>query len=342
MTVAPDATLAGKGTIAGTVTIQKDGTLQVGDDGANDKGLTLSGGLKLNSGAILRLNDAMLNKSYSNGQQIQAFTGSVSSGTFAEIIPATPGEGLKWDTSSLYTEGVLKVIDDDDDPGTTEPVIEKNTVLLSMDDMTVGSYPGTDVNNMLTGTGTAEGFSMVLTGNLDKTYSAGSSITVDGTTYKTIKTSNGAMNTIYLPEGYAATKITLWSYTNKDATDRTNYWSHVGGVDYTTETTTVLGINNAANPDRVSFNLDGLSTINFRNSGYQQCVVIVIDYQNVISGDANGDTKVDAGDVTALADYLAGKDPKGFILEAADLTDDGKVDITDLTKLINIIIGGKE
>ena len=342
VTVAPDATLAGKGTIAGTVTIQKDGTLQVGDDGANDKGLTLSGGLKLNSGAILRLNDAMLNKSYSNGQQIQAFTGSVSSGTFAEIIPATPGEGLKWDTSSLYTEGVLKVIDDDDDPGTTEPVIEKNTVLLSMDDMTVGSYPGTDVNNMLTGTGTAEGFSMVLTGNLDKTYSAGSSITVDGTTYKTIKTSNGAMNTIYLPEGYAATKITLWSYTNKDATDRTNYWSHVGGVDYTTETTTVLGINNAANPDRVSFNLDGLSTINFRNSGYQQCVVIVIDYQNVISGDANGDTKVDAGDVTALADYLAGKDPKGFILEAADLTDDGKVDITDLTKLINIIIGGKE
>jgi hypothetical protein len=116
----------------------------------------------------------------------------------------------------------------------------------------------------------------------------------------------------------------------------------VGGVDYTTETTTVLGINNAANPDRVSFNLDGLSTINFRNSGYQQCVVIVIDYQNVISGDANGDAKVDADDVTALADYLAGKDPKGFILEAADLTDDGKVDITDLTKLINIIISGKE
>ena len=342
VTVAPDATLAGKGTIAGTVTIQKDGTLQVGDDGANDKGLTLSGGLKLNSGAILRLNDAMLNKSYSNGQQIQAFTGSVSSGTFAEIIPATPGEGLKWDASSLYTEGVLKVIDDDDDPGTTEPVIEKNTVLLSMDDMTVGSYPGTDVNNMLTGTGTAEGFSMVLTGNLDKTYSAGSSITADGTTYKTIKTSNGAMNTIYLPEGYAATKITIWSYTNKDATDRTNYWSHVGGVDYTPETTTVLGINNAANPDCVSFNLDGLSTINFRNSGYQQCVVIVIDYQNVIPGDVNGSAKVDAGDVTALADYLAGKDPEGFILEAADLTGDGKVDITDLTKLINIIIGGKE
>ena len=344
VTVAADATLGGKGSIAGSVTINNGGILQVGDEGSNDKGLTLKGNLKLNSGAILQLNDAMMGANHAKGSTIQAFTlsGGTVSGQFAEILPVTPGDGLKWDTSALYSSGVLKAIGEDEEPGgepVVEPVIEKHTVLLSMDNMTVGSYQGTSVDNMLTGSGTTAGFSMVLTGNLTKTYSAASIIKVDGTEYTTIKTSNGSMNTVYLPEGMAATKITLWSYTNKDATDRTNYWAHVGGTDYTPETTTVLGINNAAKPDCVSFNLDGLSAIDFKNSGYQQCVVIVIDYQSVIPGDVTGDAKVNADDIAALASHLVGQTPAGFILKAADLTSDGTVDITDLARLIQMVVG---
>ena len=349
VTVATDATLAGKGTIAGQVIIEKGGTLLVGDEGANDKGLTLSGGLKLNSGAILRLNDAMLNKSYSNGQQIQAFTGSVSSGTFAEIIPATPGDGLKWDTSALYSSGVLKVIAEDDDPGTTEPVepvVETQTAVLSWNNMATNSYDNSTYNNRLIGKSNtaAAGFTMDLTGNAEKAYTNADDINAANTSATTIKLSNQAENTIYVPNGYVATSMTIWSYTNynKTETPRTSYWVSVGGVEYTTETTTILPAYKSDGTTHVTFALNNLSVIKFKNAGEQQCVVISIDYQNVIPGDANGDTKVDADDVTALTNHLLGNTPTGFILEAADLTDDGKVDITDLTKLINIIIGGKE
>ena len=108
VTVRQDATLAGTGSLAGVVTIQSGGILQVGDTLATDRGLTFSSGLKLNNGAILRLNDTMTNHSFQSGNGIQAFSGSVS-GTFSEIQPATPGEGLIWDTSELYTKGLLKV-----------------------------------------------------------------------------------------------------------------------------------------------------------------------------------------------------------------------------------------
>jgi hypothetical protein len=45
------------------------------------------------------------------GATLKVFTGTAT-GTFAEIIPATPGDGLRWDTSELYTKGTLKVADD--------------------------------------------------------------------------------------------------------------------------------------------------------------------------------------------------------------------------------------
>ena len=111
VTVRKGATLAGKGSLAAAVTISAGGILQVGDTLSTDKGLTFSGGLKLNSGAILRLNDAMQEATYKEGNQIKAFTGVVT-GTFAEIQPAAPGEGLYWDTTRLYSEGLLVVAKD--------------------------------------------------------------------------------------------------------------------------------------------------------------------------------------------------------------------------------------
>jgi len=103
--------LGGRGTLAGAVTIQKEGVLLVGDTLASDHGLTFKGKVTLSAGAVLQLNDAMMNVTKESGKEYKAFTlsgGSVS-GTFAEIIPATPGEGLEWDTSDLYTKGILRV-----------------------------------------------------------------------------------------------------------------------------------------------------------------------------------------------------------------------------------------
>ena len=111
VTVAEGATLAGKGSIAASVTISGGATLQVGDTLATDKGLTLKGKLTLKDGAVLRLNDAMMSATKEVGKEYRVFTlsgGSVS-GTFAEIIPAIPADGLEWDVSMLYTKGVLRV-----------------------------------------------------------------------------------------------------------------------------------------------------------------------------------------------------------------------------------------
>ena len=109
ITVRKGATLAGKGKLSGATTINIGGTLLIGDTLSTDKGLTFTGGLKLNSGAILRLNDAMMESTHKDGDEIKAFTGTVT-GTFSEIQPATPGEGQTWDVSRLYSEGVLVVV----------------------------------------------------------------------------------------------------------------------------------------------------------------------------------------------------------------------------------------
>ena len=109
VTVAKDATLAGKGTLTGAVTLNAGAILQVGDTLATDRGLTFKGGLKLSQGTILQLNEAMAAATYTAGASIRVFTGTVT-GTFAEILPATPGEGLEWDTTELYTKGLLKVV----------------------------------------------------------------------------------------------------------------------------------------------------------------------------------------------------------------------------------------
>ena len=108
VTVRKGATLAGTGSLTGTVTIMAEGALQVGDTLVTDHGLTFNGGLKLNQGAVLKLNDAMAETSYQTGDQIRVFTGTVT-GAFAEIEPSTPGDGLTWDTSELYVKGLLKV-----------------------------------------------------------------------------------------------------------------------------------------------------------------------------------------------------------------------------------------
>lgn len=57
--------------------------------------------------------------------------------------------------------------------------------------------------------------------------------------------------------------------------------------------------------------------------------------QPVIMGDVNGDGEVDLADVSALKLYIIGKFVDGFVPEAADLNEDGKVNAQDLVLLLN-------
>ena len=134
VTVRTGATLAGTGSLAAATTINTGGFLQAGDTLINGKGLTFNSTLKMNGTATLRVlanatkcntitlkaattisNSATLqmelDETPAEGTAYRVFTlsGGSISGTFAEILPATPGEGLEWDASSLYTTGVLRV-----------------------------------------------------------------------------------------------------------------------------------------------------------------------------------------------------------------------------------------
>ena len=135
VTVRTNAKLAGTGTLAAATTINTGGFLQAGDTLINGKGLVFNSTLKMNGTATLVVpanatksntitlkgattisNDATLQMELDEtpavGTAYKVFTlsGGNISGTFAQILPATPGEGLAWDASTLYTDGVLRVV----------------------------------------------------------------------------------------------------------------------------------------------------------------------------------------------------------------------------------------
>jgi hypothetical protein len=174
-----------------------------------------------------------------------------------------------------------------------------DTALIAWGNCTTDSIEGTSVVNKLVGNegDTAEGFVLSLTGNPSKTYSAANKLSVplpNGETGErtTIKLSNGAENTLTLPEGKVATKVTFYSYVNYNVADkgqwgRTSYWASVGGQDYTVETADTLTnwlatktTYTADEPDARSFELDRVTEIKFKNTGEQPCVVIAVEYED--------------------------------------------------------------
>lgn len=60
----------------------------------------------------------------------------------------------------------------------------------------------------------------------------------------------------------------------------------------------------------------------------------------VIQGDVNNDGNVNISDVTALINYILSGDATAINLQAADFNQNGKVNITDITDLINYLLSG--
>ena len=284
VTVATGATLAGKGTLAAAVTV--NGTLMIGDTLASDKGLTFSGSLKLGSAAILQLNEAMTDRTFYDGDLILAFTGTAT-GTFAAIVPATPGEGQTWDTSELYTKGVLKVVGGStkpDGPVTPEPQGETRRVCLAWGNMTRtgGDSAATELVGNEESPSNNIGFSMHYTTVTDKTFGKGDKMKYDfdGIDRTGIKLSNGAQTSIVVPEGYKVTKITFWSVTATNVSSRTSYWQEVAGKTYTEADGQLLSHTATATaPNKAEFVVDNVQNeLTFTNAGEQQSVVIVLEY----------------------------------------------------------------
>ena len=56
-----------------------------------------------------------------------------------------------------------------------------------------------------------------------------------------------------------------------------------------------------------------------------------------IPGDVNGDGKVNVSDVTAMVNMILEIIPRDY--ERGDINGDGKVNVSDVTALVNIILG---
>lgn len=141
--------------------------------------------------------------------------------------------------------------------------------------------------NTVTGVGGFAGYSLQISGNTAKAWSAGESITINGKEYKTLKVSNGAQNTLTLPDGVKATRLTLYSYVNFASTSAARTplgWKEVNGTEYSQAATNApMGAFSdlsdiSANPDVRIFPLDDVTgSITFTNSGEQLCFVLALD-----------------------------------------------------------------
>ena len=145
VTVYKGGTLAGYGTVPGAVAIKNGGIVSSGDTLVNTAHtLKLNGGLTIEEGGIISvpvkvisagvattckltvkgamaINGATLNLEFESGAEyvkkgtiipvfnMTGVTGVTGEGVVA-IDPAIPGEGLEWDTSKLFTTGVLTVV----------------------------------------------------------------------------------------------------------------------------------------------------------------------------------------------------------------------------------------
>ena len=332
VTVRTGATLAGFGMLASATTINTGGCLQAGDTLVNGQGLTFGSTLKLNgtatlnvladrekcntitlkgtttisSTATLKMNDGegWAEAPY-NGTEYQVFdlSGGTITGTFAQILPETPGEGQTWDISKLYTDGILKVVGgeekpDEPAPGTDEPVSETMKTCLAWGNMI--HKPNDTACTELVGNEASPsnniGFSMVYTTATDKTFSKGEKMTYefDGIQRTGIKLSNGAQVTVGIPEGYKVTKVTFWSTTTNNSQSRTCYWKEVAGVTYTEADGQLLSLTATASaPSKAEFVLNDVQDVlTFANTGEQQQVIVVLEYH---TGGATGISSVTDG-----------------------------------------------
>jgi hypothetical protein len=154
-------------------------------------------------------------------------------------------------------------------------MVSWNTAPTTSNDNTDLSTTGTK-NNLATW---ADGTSIKIMRG-DKDLSSGNDITINGTSYKTIKVSNGAQNKLTMPSGKYAYSVDIYGYVNKKTSElgSTNYyWKEVNGTSYT-EPLWSCGNDGAltTNPDHSTYTLGGVSSFTFNNAGTQLCYVLAI------------------------------------------------------------------
>ena len=154
------------------------------------------------------------------------------------------------------------------------------TVMLSGDSIKSGANSSTTVG----------GYTIAITGNAAKTYTKQGTLTINGTEYAAIKLSNGAQNTLTLPEGKVAKRLVIYSSINGTA-ESANGWKEVAGTSYENGdgaySNFPMGSTGQAStdPDVRVYPLDNASSVTFTSAG-QLFFVLAID---VADGTAKSD-----------------------------------------------------
>ena len=120
----------------------------------------------------------------------------------------------------------------------------------------------------------AEGYTITITGNAGKDWSAGNgSITYNGVTYKTLKCSNGTQNTITLPEGEKAVMVEFYAVNNYDDKG----FGVLSEVDGVVCNDTVRSLKDYSNPTYISKSFDTpVHSFTFTFKDVQTCFIAVV------------------------------------------------------------------
>jgi len=129
-TIAPGASV-GQLTAAGAVVLQGTNVMEIDRDAATNDVLQ---GSSITFGGTLVISS--LTSALQAGDFFKLYTGP-RSGSFSAIIPNEPGSGLQWDTSSLVSDGILKVAS----AGASQPYI--TSIVLSGTTLTISGTNST-------------------------------------------------------------------------------------------------------------------------------------------------------------------------------------------------------
>ena len=188
--------------------------------------------------------------------------------------------------------------------------------------MGLGSFTDNNKNVMTGAEGDdAEGIVLAITGNTEKNWSGSDKITIGDIERTSIKLSNGAQNTMTLPEGMEATRITFYSYINS-AEARTSYWKEFNGQEISADVP--MGAWNTVedrltNPDVRVFPLSGESSFTFTNAGEQLCFIIALDVVDATADDPK--LKLNASEVNLAAVPLYPKATATVTLTGVNIPD---------------------
>jgi autotransporter-associated beta strand protein len=167
VSVESGGTLGGTGNIGNNVTVKSGGTVTAGAADAVGN-LTVAGNVTMHVGATVFLDLSQtaassdqiraiaatpttityagtlalnnLAGTLAGGESFKLFSATNYSGSFSDITPATPGEGLVWNTSALNTSGTISVVAVPIPKITNFGVIGGNVVLSGTSGRANGSY----------------------------------------------------------------------------------------------------------------------------------------------------------------------------------------------------------